>query len=452
MNKFLLAIPLLATSVFAQDHTEHEAPCNCDTPPVVITPPNDAPASIAYDKWGPTRDGECTREQHNAYSEIGPDGKRYPVWHPPVDPSGCFFGHEHGDNPKNSPLMANRQTFLFGYVNEQHANQDVKGHRHEDHVGHKVFILDQHKFNSQGIVPAGYTTVCSVVTKLHQGTHSPDAFANNLHEQMSVMSCDDGIYADVQLMSAIGPASQFQQQCGPQSSIGTNPAVPVDSPTNKEKNKFTRGGSMGNRFLPTNYCANLKTANLFEIWKTQNTINSPVPIMSVATAKKPSVVTNPNSPAFQFAWYWGVGNPARYFDPSQPNSMGRTIDLCWQARDGKFLIAGAPCQGSIKAPGLRQIASGDPNSIQWNDPRSPFRGDNRSVRFDSFIVKYPAGATEWYTDALGENASWEPFPGSIKQIVHNKSYSPISKSSQPALIGGNTPGKNFNAPGVHAPN
>jgi hypothetical protein len=42
---------------------------------------------------------------HDSYSVIGPDGKRYPTWHPPVvtDPSTgkkCAFGYEHGRDPR----------------------------------------------------------------------------------------------------------------------------------------------------------------------------------------------------------------------------------------------------------------------------------------------------------------------------------------------------------------
>ena len=47
--------------------------------------------------WAPGPRDDCTAAQHDAYSAVGPDRKRYPTWHPPTDPvSGCSFGHDHG--------------------------------------------------------------------------------------------------------------------------------------------------------------------------------------------------------------------------------------------------------------------------------------------------------------------------------------------------------------------
>jgi hypothetical protein len=50
----------------------------------------------AFGIWTPGPNDDCTAAQHDAYSVVGPDRKRYPTWHPPTDPSGCSFGHDHG--------------------------------------------------------------------------------------------------------------------------------------------------------------------------------------------------------------------------------------------------------------------------------------------------------------------------------------------------------------------
>ncbi|MDX2183519.1 MAG: hypothetical protein SFW08_05985, partial [Gemmatimonadaceae bacterium] len=76
----------------------------------------------AYDLWRPaaTATNECSADVHNAYSTVADDGKRYPTWHPPVDPvSGCSFGHEHGRDPHGSRLYASVGDLPFGYANEQ---------------------------------------------------------------------------------------------------------------------------------------------------------------------------------------------------------------------------------------------------------------------------------------------------------------------------------------------
>src|SRR5688572_20814797 len=53
--------------------------------------------SRALSAWAPGPADSCTPEIHNRYTTVGPDGLRYPTWHPPTDPgSGCTFGHEHG--------------------------------------------------------------------------------------------------------------------------------------------------------------------------------------------------------------------------------------------------------------------------------------------------------------------------------------------------------------------
>src|SRR5215510_4644526 len=56
--------------------------------------------SRAFTLWVPGPNDTCTPEVHNRYMAVGPDGLRYPTWHPPTDPSGCTFGHEHGRDPR----------------------------------------------------------------------------------------------------------------------------------------------------------------------------------------------------------------------------------------------------------------------------------------------------------------------------------------------------------------
>ena len=50
------------------------------TPPVATGP------AKAFGLWTPGPNDTCTKDQHDAYSVVGPDGKLYPTWHPPVDP------------------------------------------------------------------------------------------------------------------------------------------------------------------------------------------------------------------------------------------------------------------------------------------------------------------------------------------------------------------------------
>src|SRR5262245_24780319 len=104
-----------------------------------LDPRDGAAPSVAYLRWTPGPGDSCTIAQHNAWSTVGPDGKLYPTWHPPVDPvSGCSFGHEHGRDPHGSDLYASVGDLPLGYANEQLDIWDPSGKRHEDHVGHKI--------------------------------------------------------------------------------------------------------------------------------------------------------------------------------------------------------------------------------------------------------------------------------------------------------------------------
>ena len=80
--------------------------CRGDTP---VVPGGGTPVGNAqsYGLWTPGPRDDCTAAIHNSYSVVGPDGKLYPTWHPPVDPvTGCSFGHDHGRDPRGSALYA----------------------------------------------------------------------------------------------------------------------------------------------------------------------------------------------------------------------------------------------------------------------------------------------------------------------------------------------------------
>lgn len=361
--------------------------------------------------WG----NACTVAQHSAYSAIGPDGKRYPVWHPPVDPSGCFYFHEHGANPATSPLDS-LGPVLFGYVNEQ-AFLGPSTHRHEDHPGHKVFVANNAVFapTAQALINAPLPPLtCHVLTKFHQGTHSQDAFTNNLHEQVVRLRCDNGWGFDVQMLSANGKAGTMRQQCGTQVLIAAGPAVPGDSPTAPPLHRT----SMGDRFIPTDVCAERSRPDLFEVWKTQNLIRGPSGGIIV-----------------QWAFYYSVSDPSRYFSAS---GLRRSVDQCYRVVGGVFQTTSNPCLA------LRNNGTGVP--VTWDSEESPFKGTQRGVRLTGFNTNNANGPVVFYTDVLGINTSLVPFPGSVRQHVLHGNY--------PYPLGGttNSVGGNYNAPGVRAPN
>ncbi|MEM9874184.1 MAG: hypothetical protein AAF928_04770 [Myxococcota bacterium] len=159
-------------------------------------PPPDAVLPLS--NYAP-RDGECSVATHDRYWVRARDGKVYPTWHPPstidvVTGQPCSFGHEHGDDPRTSPLYAWAGGVPFGMVNVVAVANGH--HRHEDHFGHKVVVQNLYEVavgngpSEDAIQSAGFH--CYWLSKVHQGTHSPDAFVHNMHEYQNSMICDDG--------------------------------------------------------------------------------------------------------------------------------------------------------------------------------------------------------------------------------------------------------------------
>lgn len=96
-KSFVVALMLVAVSTTACEDGE---PFQLSRFPQVAEVGN----SLAYGIWTPSGTDTCTQAIHDSYSVVGPDGLRYPTWHPPVDPAtGCTFGHEHGRDRIHGP-------------------------------------------------------------------------------------------------------------------------------------------------------------------------------------------------------------------------------------------------------------------------------------------------------------------------------------------------------------
>ena len=141
------------------------------------------------------RTGMCSIDVHNSYwtavRNAGGELTYYPSWHPPIHDAGgpeeCRFTHEHGIDPRNSDLydedLPTNIGAPFGFV---HPGSGGAPGRVEDHVGHKIvvendtFLTTNNPFDVAGLNLNlfrinGQTVTCDWYSKLHQGTHSPDA-------------------------------------------------------------------------------------------------------------------------------------------------------------------------------------------------------------------------------------------------------------------------------------
>ena len=410
-------------------------------------PPADAQTSMAYDivvsasgSGYTPKAGECSREVHARYWTYGPDGKVYPTWHPPRDASGCAFGHEHGDDPRSSDLFADAKWPYFGYTSEVMTGANPGGaHRHEDHVGHKVLAVNNSNViqgdNGTSFFPPQGNTIatCDILLKFHQGTHSPDAFTNNVHELIYRNRCshnDNGQVSEAAFTALIPngrPGGFGATDCpGPFNNKVTNvgPAVPADSPsdtrslgrliTDASCVQAIREGKTHFEVI-TGTEVPFDTNDLHEFWFSDVTIST-------------------SQLSFNIQPLFYVLNPARYYDASKPNKLARQVDLCYEGIRGDYCNT------------VRRITEQTGQRVAWDDPRSPFKGTLREFRAGGFKLRN-SGPTTVYTDVYGRNASTTPFNGSIKQ------YFSGNHAEQNMFVRGATRDYAANsADQIHAPN
>jgi hypothetical protein len=368
--------------------------------------------------WNPSEYDTCSKALHDSYSVVGVDGKTYPTWHPPVDPSGCTFGHEHGKDPSGSDLYADIGPIPFGLANEALMAFEGYQPRHEDHVGHKVEWENDLAFTPNR--PGGVARTCDALIKLHQGTHSADAFTNNVHEFVYHLKCDDGAEIHLTMLAPIGRGGQFLEKC-------TSAAVLVGAP-----NPPDSPGGVDTRQISTRHCVDRHIVGdrrqagvsyvkgIGETW--------PVSVAALrADGSKIAVV----------AVYANIGNPSRFYDPALPNGLARSVNLCYEdapSGDGRTM---GPC-AEVRALG--------PTVLSPNDPRSPFTGSRRTVRWNQIGLSNTNGAQVYYTDPFGRAGRETPFPGSIMQRFTAMSNGGLLVSARGSF------GGDYTAPGVHAPN
>jgi hypothetical protein len=441
------------------------------TPPVTppTTPPTTQPGlppsnlvrSRVYGAWTPSKYDSCPKELHDTYWTPGPDGKVYPTWHPATDMfagTECTYGHEHGRDPKGSALYVQTGAIPFGYANEvladsvqaQQPDQSIAltRERREDHVGHKIEWehYEASDVNSVGpdsghIKPTGVT--CDFLAKLHQGTHSRDAFTNNVHEMALHFSCSNGGKFDLTLLSPLGKPGEFLNNCTLQIVKPGGAFNPIDAPSTAADG----GAGNGERTIPCSSGALYNNTfeggkggglgpqyfgSLFEGW----TVSNAIPL--------------PSGGSLSFGPYFDAYNPARLHDHKAPDMMAHTIDYCYRTDATR-----SNTQACDAVRGLGQ-------TISWDDPRSPFNGTDRNVSPKGFLLFNDAATVStFYTDAYGQHSSNQAFAGSIKQsaapvkaIVEGTMYGATPNGDGTFKAGGfgNQFRRNYNAKGVHAPN
>ena len=291
-------------------------------------------AVASYYRDYPPLFGECSEEQHAKYWVKGADGDIYPTWHPPVDPSGCRFGHEHGDDPRSSDLYQLSGGIPFGFVHGRLMHGGGMGDRQEDHVGHKIVMRNNwtavagNPANSTDLMAElGDSFECDWLSKVHQGTHSSDALGNNMHEYFLNLSCKDGTHVSIKELAAWGEPSSFYTECsdiegggewihGGFDSSDTPIVYPNDpDPTNDDTSETGFLLNDGKRSVNCLSDRIKGRKDLFELWKADGHIRSP------------------QGGSVHFSPYYIIKNPNRYFDwqwqeHGLDNAMISSVDIC----------------------------------------------------------------------------------------------------------------------------
>lgn len=130
--------------------------------------------------WGavdPAILGTCSVKVHDKYLVGWNDGFAYRTWHPLIDPSGCAFAHEHGDNPyaQINPLIRN-MPIRFGFAARRMVSAEEPNGHAEAHEGYKVFVTNRGDVNDEG-----RTSLIDARVVAHMGTAAPKRFVLRHH-------------------------------------------------------------------------------------------------------------------------------------------------------------------------------------------------------------------------------------------------------------------------------
>lgn len=383
--------------------------------------------SLTLFGWTPDpRYDTCPKWLHDSFWAFGPDDKTYPTWHPPVyefaDGSNCRFGHEHGQDQRQSALYTVAGPIPFGYVNEQLSPFDAAFQRNEDHVGHKVAL-----FNALPAVDrdTGEPLDCDVYFKLHQGTHSTDAFRNNSHERFLNYRCSNGFEVRWKGLQSFGEVNTFTQEINnilPRSEIATAGAIPANAPRGGDRRIIPTATTIAITAAPTqqftddlpDQCDNCRPSNglraYIPTWNRETWQGGPgYNLFSNNTG------TGSRSFGFRGGPYWNLANSARFYDPNgDPNpANSATYRLGRQLSSYCFTPGGIAYETlDCQLARARGVTASD-----WESPLSPFKGTLRFNEFNFVSLFNPSPENQrQYTDPYGDLKALESVIGNISRV------------------------------------
>ena len=397
-------------------------------PAQVADAPQTRPASGSLGRWAPSSDSvrfprECSREVHDGYFVVGPDGRRYPTWHAPThidERTGevCFFGHEHGDNPADSALWNELRRHFAWDANGNGAIEEAEWNN--AHTGLPFGYAAEYGGAPQAILHDSYKVAlangvqrarlvagnaedlglrCQQLLAYAHDVHSAHGFGQARHPITYAIDCSGSGEAAgyvgrliVSVMADFGSAAADPARTG-EVGAGRHIATAADQ-------------VWPQAFVAAGRSSDLATA-LEERW------DAIVTLRSAGGAELARI--NP-----------GLVNrtPARY----RLAAAAPSIDLCYSGLDASGTLVSDPSQAATvvrRVRGDSDCARLDPTGpetaiarrVRFDAREAQFKGCQRRVLWRTQSIRNGTGPAVWFTDASGGNARTVPFAGSLRQSI-----------------------------------
>jgi hypothetical protein len=314
-----------------------------------FTPPPPPPTKTVFGVVDPSILGTCSAAAHDAHVvDIGHPTKLFRTWHPQTDPTGCIYGHEHGQDPKTMrDAEISSVPVAFGVVGEAHKTPAEPNGHEEPHEGFKVFIANVGDVNDEGRVNRVFSR-----SVFHMGTGGPRRFEQRFHSAMiRLIHPEFGLKAFTQLMMDTGGVGAV---CDPRVQAPVKDVMQLNSPC-----KLTSG---------------------YEIWSTQQSVRyqgrEVYRAFATPAVFDPITVRNPANPTeLVYAWDprmaasklhaddWSQNRSCDRESYAQPgywdNATGSTS--YWTDAMGQEVAAGAP--GALLQELSRSKSVGAPATV-----------------------------------------------------------------------------------------
>ena len=207
----------------------------------------------------------------------------------------------------------------------------------------------------RGAGSAIFTVKCDVLTKFHQGTHSKDAFTNNVHELIYHIRCDNG--------AAHGDHHAHRDRHARASSCA--PATATSTYRRARRPRRTRRRAAGSGRSPTG------SASSSTCWWPR--ARTPTSARCTRPGRRRTSVRRADGHTLaHFNPYFQVRLPSRFHDPAIAPVVGRPIDVCYEVT------------ATRRAGPRRRLRPSPPDDgqtpgVTFDDPRSEFNGADHFV-------------------------------------------------------------------------